>query len=87
MPSGGKRANAGRRCSLTLKQRLQIGAACERDWLRAFTHGTRPYRWRQHIIHRHIYRVKQQFDVELSERTVVSYWASFRKQRVALAPF
>ena len=68
MGSGGARANAGRRSPLTRKQRLQIGAACERDWQQAHYGGsTRPYRARERIVGHHVQRVSLQFGVDLSE--------------------
>ena len=50
MPRGGPRRGAGRPPALALKQRLQVGAACERDWLRSYYGGfIRPYGLRDEI--------------------------------------
>jgi hypothetical protein len=65
-----------------MKQRLQIGAACERDWLNQYYDGSpRPYRSRESIIDWHVRKIEWQYGIQITPRTVASWWALFRKSR------
>lgn len=82
MPRGGARRGAGRPTALSMKQRLQIGAACERDWLEwHFGGDIRPYRVRENIIDKHVGHIKYQYGIEVTPRAVASWWTLFRKSR------
>ena len=82
MPRGGPRRGAGRPPALLMKQRLQIGAACERDWLeRHYGDAIRPYRARESIIDWHIKKIKWQYGIKVSSRAVASWWTLFRKSQ------
>jgi hypothetical protein len=82
MPRGGARRGAGRPPSLPLKQRLQVGKACERDWNKMYFGGdVRPYRAREQIIDQHVSGVEYVFGIKVTPRAIASWWALFRKSR------
>ena len=65
-----------------MKQRLQVGAACERDWLERYYDDTvRPYRVRESIIDWHVQEIERQYGLKIKPRAVASWWALFRKSR------
>ena len=80
MPRGGSRRGAGRPPALPLKQRLQVGAACERDWLELCYDGdVRPYGIRDLIIDHHVEYLERKHGIEVTPRAVASWWALYRK--------
>lgn len=84
MPRGGARRGAGRPPALPIKQRMQIGAACERDWQESrYGDEVRPYRERERIIDWHVREIEWQYGIEVTPRAVASWWALFRKRRNA----
>jgi len=65
-----------------MKQRLQIGAACERDWQELYYGDSiRPYRARESIIDWHVRKIETQYGIQITPRAVASWWALFRKSR------
>ncbi len=82
MARGGPRRGAGRPPALALEQRLQVGAACERDWLGSYYGGfIRPYGLRDEIIDRHVQRIEWKYGIKVTPRAVASWWTLFRKHR------
>ncbi len=80
MTSGGARPGAGRPAIVSLRDRLLIGKACEKDWQKYVDlGGARPYRHRGFIISKHATRAGWAFDKKLSERFVESCWSRYRK--------
>jgi hypothetical protein len=65
-----------------MKQRMQVGAACERDWLEAYYDmDVRPYRMRERIIDHHVSKIWRRYNINVTPRAVASWWAMFRKER------
>ena len=65
-----------------MKQRMQIGAACERDWLEMhYGDDTQPYRARENIIDHHVGKIVRQYGIDITPRAVASWWTLFRKSR------
>jgi hypothetical protein len=61
---------------------MQVGAACERDWLKSHYGGDiRPYRARESIIDHHVRKIQWQYGIEVTPRAVASWWTLFRKSR------
>lgn len=82
MPRGGKRPGAGRPPKLPMKQRMMVGAACERDWLELYFGGAiRPYSVREEIIDRHVKYIEWRYGEKVTPRAVASWWSMFRKSQ------
>jgi len=78
---GGVRVGSGRPATVTLRQRLLIGKACEKEWQLelTFSNGKRPYGKRQSILAWQTGRVGDFFGKEVSCRFVESCWTKYRK--------
>lgn len=78
---GGARPGAGRPAIVSLRQRLLIGRACEKDWQQwvELYDGWRPYGHRERILDKHTEKASDFFGKTVSKRFVESCWTQYRK--------
>lgn len=78
---GGPRPGAGRPAAISLRQRLLIGKACEKDWQKwvEIYRGARPYRRRDWVLDKHAGKASEFFGKPVSRRFVEACWTRWRK--------